>query len=91
MSAHCDFSEQVNMEGDAGRLRPDMVVNLPNKKQIIIDAKAPLAAYLEALEARSDGEKAAHLKDHARQGSQPHHPVELSGLLGPIKQRWLHP
>lgn len=69
MSAHCDFLEQMNLkDGDQEKLfRPDMVVNLPNDKQIIIDAKAPLAAYLEALEAKSEPERERFLKDHARQ------------------------
>lgn len=67
MSAHCDFLEQVTIEGEEKRLRPDMIVRLPGHKQIIIDAKAPLAAYLEALEAKEDSQRLEFLKDHARQ------------------------
>lgn len=67
MSPHCDFIEQAHLEGEEGRLRPDMIVNLPNKKQIIIDSKAPLAAYLEAIESQTDASRVSHLKNHARQ------------------------
>jgi DNA recombination protein RmuC len=55
----------VNTE--EGRLRPDMVVKLPGGKNIVVDAKAPLAAYLEALEAPDEDEKKRKLADHARQ------------------------
>lgn len=67
LSSHCDFVEQVTLSGEDGQLRPDMVVNLPGNKQIVIDAKAPLSAYLEALEATDDFTRREKLKDHARQ------------------------
>lgn len=67
MVAHCDFVEQVSVEGDNGRLRPDMVVNLPGGKKIIVDAKAPLSAYLESLEAPDDQTRIDKLVEHARQ------------------------
>jgi len=67
LSSHCDFVEQQTMAGDEGQLRPDMVVNLPGNKQIVIDAKAPLSAYLEALDATDDFTRRERLKDHARQ------------------------
>ena len=66
MSAHCDFIEQQTYENEQGRLRPDMVVNLPGGKQLIIDAKAPLAGYLDAIEAVDDDTKRQHLDAHAR-------------------------
>ena len=50
-----------------GRVRPDMVVHLPGGVDIVVDAKAPLAAYLEALEATDDAIREQKLKDHARQ------------------------
>ena len=50
-----------------GRLRPDMVVHLPGKQNVVVDAKAPLSAYLEAVEATDDETRTAKLKDHARQ------------------------
>jgi len=67
MVDHCDFLEQPSVNTDAGRLRPDMRVLLPNNKTIIIDAKAPLDAYLKALEAPDDATRVEWLKAHARQ------------------------
>lgn len=74
MLAHVDFNEQNSFESEDGRLRPDMVVNLPNGNHIIVDAKAPLQAYLEASEASSPqvqkerlGAHAKHLKNHLNQ------------------------
>lgn len=67
MVEHCDFVQQQSAEGDAGRLRPDLVVRLPGGKQIIIDAKVPLAAYLEAAEAQDDLVRDAQLLRHTQQ------------------------
>jgi DNA recombination protein RmuC len=67
MLDHCDFYEQESTTTEEGRLRPDMVVKLPGGKNIVVDAKAPLAAYLEALEATDEDEKKRKLADHARQ------------------------
>jgi DNA recombination protein RmuC len=67
MLKHCDFLEQQTYEGPEGKLRPDVCVLLPGGKNIIIDAKAPLQAYLDSLEAPSDEIRLARLKDHARQ------------------------
>jgi len=76
MLDHCDFYEQVSKIGEEGRLRPDLLVRLPGNKAIIVDAKAPLSAYLDALEARDENAKRAHLKKHAQQIRQ--HMTELS-------------
>lgn len=67
LSNHCDFIEQANLNVDDGRLRPDMIVRLPGEKHIVIDAKAPLSSYLDALEATEDSVKTEHLQNHARQ------------------------
>jgi len=67
MLPHCDFVEQVSTTTEDGRLRPDLVVRLPGDKQIIVDAKVPLAAYLDSIEATDDDTRARKLQDHARQ------------------------
>jgi len=67
MTAHCDFWEQQSVDTDEGRLRPDMVVRLPGGKTIVVDAKAVLSAYLDAIEAPDDVSRAGHLQRHARQ------------------------
>lgn len=67
MLDHCDFFEQESTTTEDGRLRPDMIVRLPGGKNIVVDAKAPLAAYLDALEAQDEDEKKKRLADHARQ------------------------
>jgi len=65
MLEHCDFVEQGTISGDEGRLRPDMIVQLPGDKIVIIDSKAPLQAFLEAQEA-PDIEREEKLKIHAK-------------------------
>jgi len=67
MLAHCDFVEQESVNSDGGRLRPDLVVRLPGNKNIIVDSKAALSAYLEAMEAENDEARIVHLQEHARQ------------------------
>ena len=67
MVDHCDFFEQQSTDTEEGRLRPDMVVRLPGGRNIVVDAKAPLAAYLESLEAGDEAQRRIKLLDHARQ------------------------
>ncbi len=67
MVSYCDFVEQETFATDAGRLRPDLIVRLPGGKSVVVDAKAPLAAYLDAVEARDDATRQAKLAEHARQ------------------------
>src|SRR5262245_5559566 len=67
MVDHCDFFEQENTDTEEGRLRPDMIVRLPGGKSVVIDAKAPLAAYLEALETQDPDQARRYMQDHARQ------------------------
>ena len=67
MVNYCDFSEQESVNTDGGRQRPDLIVRLPGGKCVVVDAKAPLAAYLEAVEAQDEGQRLAKLVEHARQ------------------------
>jgi DNA recombination protein RmuC len=67
MVEHCDFSTQVTASGDDGAVRPDMVVHLAGGKSVVVDAKVPFAAYLEAVESRDPDAHAERLAAHARQ------------------------
>jgi DNA recombination protein RmuC len=67
MLEHCHFTEQETIASENGRIRPDVVVNLPGGKHIVVDAKVPLDAYLRALEAPDEEARQRMLADHARQ------------------------
>lgn len=77
MTEHCDYAEQVTVEGADGRLRPDMVVHLPGGRDLVVDSKVPLTAYLDALGATTDDERGARLRHHAEQVRQ--HMTQLAG------------
>lgn len=67
MVGYCDFSEQTSVTTEDGRLRPDMVVRLPGGKNVVVDAKAPLEAYLNAYESPDDDTRKHNMQNHARQ------------------------
>lgn len=68
MLEYCDFEEQAGVMTEDGRLRPDLIIRLPGGKTVVVDAKAPLAAYLDAVDGHlDDGPREALLRDHARQ------------------------
>jgi DNA recombination protein RmuC len=66
MTSHVDFTEQQHRSTDAGAIRPDMVVHMPEQRDIIVDVKTPLDAYLAAVEAQDDEERGAQLRRHAQ-------------------------
>jgi DNA recombination protein RmuC len=67
MLHRCDFDEQPGLQSEVGRLRPDVIVHLPDGKRIVVDAKAPLEAFLDAQECTDDDARTARLQAHARQ------------------------
>ena len=67
MLPYCDFAEQETITGESGRLRPDLVVKLPGGKSVVVDAKTPLQAFLDAFETTDEDARRAALANHARQ------------------------
>jgi len=66
MVEHCDFVEQESRSNEDGRLRPDLIVRLPAGRRIVVDAKAPISAYLNAIEAKDETARQSGLVNHAR-------------------------
>jgi DNA recombination protein RmuC len=66
MVEHCDFNEQASVQTGQGQQRPDMVIRMPDKRDIIVDAKTPLDAYLSAIESTDNDERKGHLERHTR-------------------------
>lgn len=67
MSDHCDFTEQVTVDSEAGRQRPDLIVHLPGEREIVVDAKVALDAFLDAVAATSEEQRNDALGRHAAQ------------------------
>ncbi|MBL8877901.1 MAG: DNA recombination protein RmuC [Phycisphaerales bacterium] len=65
MTDYCDFLEQVSVETDTGRIRPDMTIRLPGGRTIVVDSKTPTAAYLDAVQAGDEAARGAALARHA--------------------------
>ncbi len=77
MLEHCDFDQQQSLETEDGLLRPDMIIRLPAQKTVVVDAKAPLEAYLNSLEITDEAVRRTQLKAHAEQVRS--HIQKLSG------------
>ena len=67
MSMHCDFTEQVSVDTDKGRIRPDMVIHLPSEREIVVDSKVSLEAYLDATADQTEEGRRAKMERHAQQ------------------------
>ena len=67
MIEYCDYVSQATTSTDDGTLRPDLVVRIPGGKHVVVDAKAPLSAYLDAFETSDEAERERRFADHARQ------------------------
>ncbi|HKR13128.1 MAG TPA: DNA recombination protein RmuC [Pyrinomonadaceae bacterium] len=66
MVRYCDFTEQTTVNGEDGRLRPDLIVRLPGNRTIVVDAKVPFEAFYESIAAVDEQVRISRLKDHAR-------------------------
>jgi DNA recombination protein RmuC len=77
MSEHCDFTEQVSIDTDEGRLRPDMVVYLPTSREIVVDSKVSLDAYIDGISSKDDAHGKILMEKHAQQ--MRNHMKTLSG------------
>jgi DNA recombination protein RmuC len=66
MVEHCDFVEQVHTVGEGQVIRPDMIVRMPDRRELVVDVKTPLDAYLEAVEAADDSQRKLGLEKHAK-------------------------
>src|ERR1700719_1353325 len=66
MTLHVDFTEQQHRNTDSGAIRPDMVVHMPEQRDIVVDVKTPLEAYLSAVEAQNDEDRSSQLRRHAQ-------------------------
>lgn len=67
LTANVDFTEQTTVDGDSGKLRPDVVITLPGGRSVVVDSKVALSAYLDALEAPDETAREALLKKHAQE------------------------
>jgi DNA recombination protein RmuC len=66
MVEHCDFQEQVHTAGEGQAIRPDMIVRMPDRRELVVDVKTPLDAYLQAVEADNDEQRRIGLERHAK-------------------------
>ena len=70
MVEHCDFQEQVHTAGEGQAIRPDMIVRMPDRRELVVDVKTPLDAYLEAVEAENDAQRKLGLERSVLPGAR---------------------
>ena len=85
MTSHVDFTEQLHRSTDSGAMRPDMVVHMPEQRDIVVDVKTPLEAYLAAVEAQSDEERNSQLRRHAQIVARAGSRVGLEAVLVAVR------
>ena len=86
MIEHCDFSEQTQVRTDGGHLRPDMIVHMPDGRDLVVDVKTPLDAYLDAVDATNDELRGIALKRHAQCGCRARARTGGQELLEPVRE-----
>ena len=86
MVEHCDFQEQVHTSAEDKVIRPDMIVRMPGRREIVIDVKTPLDAYLNAIEADSDEQREQHLVHHAKKVRERIRELASKSYWGQFKQ-----
>ena len=84
MLEYCDFDEQSTTENESGRFRPDLLVRLPGGRTVVVDAKVPLEAYLDAQDATDDHTRDAQARRSRAPGARPHDQARRQGLLGAV-------
>lgn len=83
LTPNVDFTEQTTVDGDAGKLRPDVIINLPGGRSVVVDSKVALSGYFDAMEAADEAAREMHLRKHAQELRT--HLKQLSG-----KEYWKH-
>ena len=86
MSAHCDFMEQETVAGETGRLRPDMVVRMPNRKMVVVDSKARLQCLPGFLGSPDGRRPESQASGPLPAGPDPSAEIVGQGLLGPVQR-----
>ena len=86
LSEYADFRTEVSVDGEDGKLRPDVVVRLPGGRQLIIDAKCSLNAYLDACDEIDEDKRAACFRAHVASIRDPRPAIGLQGLLGAVRR-----
>ena len=85
MSVHCDFTEQQSVDTEKGKIRPDMIVHLPMDREIVVDSKVSLEAYLDTVNASTDDEKRVKDGKTCPAGEGAYDQTRFKGILEPVQ------